>query len=82
MGDKMPTIDKINDVKINIYNGDHKPPHIHAYHEGQEIILEIENDNIYAGDISDDKLKSVFDWLIGNTDWALEVFNVLNPELQ
>ena len=82
MGDKMPTIDVIDNVKINIFNGDHRPPHIHACYEEQEVILEIESDNIYAGEIPDDKLKSAFDWLIGNTDWALEVFHALNSELQ
>ena len=80
--DKMPTIDITNNVKINIYSGEHRPPHIHACYEDQEVILEIESDNIFAGEIPDNKLKSVFDWLIGNTDWALEIFYILNPELQ
>ena len=32
----MPTIDTINGIKINVYNGEHRPPHIHAvYNEFQ-----------------------------------------------
>lgn len=78
----MPTIDVVEEVKINIFSGDHHPPHIHACYEEQEVILEIESDNIYAGEIPNEKLKTVFDWLIGNTDWALDVFHALNPEIK
>lgn len=37
---------------------------------------------IYAGDLPAKQLKQVFDWLSGNSEWALEVFYELNPELK
>jgi len=37
---------------------------------------------IYAGDLPNRQLKMVFDWLPGNSDWALEVFYELNPNLR
>jgi len=46
-----------------------------------EVVIEIENGNIYAYDLPNKQLKKVFDWLAGNSDWALEVFYELNPEL-
>ena len=46
-----------------------------------EVVIEIENGNIYAGDLPNKQLKKVFDWLAGNSDWASEVFYELNPEL-
>jgi hypothetical protein len=33
----MPTIDNFNGIKINVYNGDHRPPHIHAIYNEFEI---------------------------------------------
>ncbi len=77
----MPTIEKINGIKINIYNGEHRPPHIHAVYNEFEILILIENNEIYAGDLPNRQLKKVFDWLSGNSDWALEIFYQLNPEL-
>ncbi|MQY79879.1 MAG: DUF4160 domain-containing protein [Bacteroidetes bacterium] len=77
----MPTIDKIDGIKINVYNGEHRPPHIHAVYNEFEILIVIESSEIYAGDLPNRQLKKVFDWLAGNLDWASEVFYQLNPKL-
>ncbi len=77
----MPTIDIIDGIKILIYSGDHRHPHIHATYNEYEVVIEIESRIIYAGDLPNKQLKKVFDWLLGNADWAREVFYELNPEL-
>ena len=46
----------------------------HASYNEFEVLLEIERSNIYVGDLPNKQLKKVFDWLAGNSDWALEVF--------
>lgn len=38
----MPTVEIVNGIKISIYNGDHRPPHIHAKYNEYEILIEIE----------------------------------------
>jgi hypothetical protein len=78
----MPTIDSFNGIKILVYNGVHRPPHIHADYNEFEVLIEIERAVIYSGNLPNKQLKQVFDWLAGNTDWALEVFYELNPELK
>ncbi len=65
-----------------MYNGDHRPPHIHAKYNEFEILIVIETGQIYAGDMPGKQLKQAFDWLSGNEDWALEVFYELNPDLK
>ena len=77
----MPTIDNINGIKINVYNGEHRPPHIHAIYNEFEILILIENKDIYAGDLPNKQLKIVSDWLTVNSDWVLKVFFELNPNL-
>jgi len=77
----MPTVDYINGIKICVYNGEHRPPHIHATYNEYEVLIVIENGEIYAGDLPNKQLKLVYDWLAGNSDWALEVFQQLNPHL-
>ena len=77
----MPTIDALDGIKFCIYNGEHRPPHFHAIYNEFEVVIEIENSNIYAGDLPNKQLKIVFDWLAGNANWAMEVFYELNQEL-
>jgi hypothetical protein len=78
----MPTIDSFNGIKIHVYNGEHRPPHIHADYNEYEVLINIENGEIYAGNLPAKQLKLVFDWLSGNSEWALEVFYELNPNLK
>ncbi|MCX6233152.1 MAG: DUF4160 domain-containing protein [Bacteroidetes bacterium] len=78
----MPTIEIIDGIKINIYNGDHKPPHIHAVYNEFEVLIVIESNEIFAGNLPGKQLKKVFDWLTGNSYWALTVFYELNPSLK
>ena len=78
----MPTIDYVNGIKINVYNGEHRPPHIHAIYNEFEIIILIENKSVYAGELPNKQLKNVLDWLGDNSDWALNVFYELNLNLK
>jgi len=78
----MPLIESIDGIRIYIYNGDHRPPHIHARYNEYDILILIETLEIYAGEMPNKPLKQVYDWLSGNTDYALEVFYELNPELK
>ncbi len=75
-------IDSYNGIKIHVYNGEHRPPHIHANYNEYEALVDIEKGVIYAGDLPTRQLKQVFDWLSGNSEWASEVFYELDPELQ
>jgi hypothetical protein len=77
----MPNIDIINGIKINIYNGDHRPPHIHAEYNEFEVLIVIENGRIYAGGLPARQLREAFDWLAENSEWALAIFYELNPSL-
>jgi hypothetical protein len=78
----MPILENINGIKIHVYNGEHRPPHIHADYNEYEILIEIETGKIYAGEMPNRQLKTIFDWLSGNSDWALEVFYQLNSDLK
>ncbi|MBI1306374.1 MAG: DUF4160 domain-containing protein [Bacteroidetes bacterium] len=78
----MPTIDMFDGIKINIYNGDHRPPHVHVVYNEFEILLTIESQEVYVGELPSRQLKKAMDWLAGNANWALEVFYELNPDLR
>lgn len=46
-----------------------------------EVLITIETVEIYAGDLPTRKQKLVLDWVSGNSDWLLDLFYELNPEL-
>ena len=77
----MPVIDIIDGVKVCIYGGEHRPPHFHAIYNEFEVVIEIENGNLYAGELPNRQMKKISDWLAENFEWALQVFYELNPEL-
>ncbi len=78
----MPLIDSFNGIKIYIYNGDHRPPHIHAAYNEYEALITISELEIYAGELPSRQLKQVMLWFSENSEWAKEVFYELNPELK
>ena len=78
----MPTIDRFDGIKINIYNGDHLPPHIHVIYNEYEVLIDIQKTEVYAGALPPRQLKRALTWLAENADWALEVFYELNPNLK
>lgn len=78
----MPTIEIINGIKICMYNGEHRPPHIHASYNEYEVLVEIESGEVYAGGLPNKQQKLVSDWLSDNSVWALQVFYELNPQLK
>ena len=78
----MPSIDRFNGIKINVYNIEHPPPHVHAIYNEYEALVEIESGNIYAGDLPVNQKRQVIAWIRDNVEWALNVFYELNPELK
>jgi len=78
----MPTIDFIDGIKINIYFGDHRPPHILAIYNEYEALIRIEDHEIYTGELPDKQLKKMKNWLQDHSEWALSVFYELNPNLK
>ncbi len=80
----MPTLHRINSIKIDVYSRDHLPPHFHALYAGHEILILIKNLETYAGWLPVRQHKIVLDWanseeiktyLSGN-------FKRLNPNLR
>jgi hypothetical protein len=57
--------------RYTIYNGEHRPPHIHAVYNEYEVLIDIEKVVIYSGGLPVRQLKMVTAWLADNSDWAL-----------
>ncbi len=78
----MPTYKIVDGVKIECYSGDHLPPHVHASNAGNEALIVIEDQSLYAGSLPARKLKIAKDIVKENKDDLLCLFNFLNSNLR
>lgn len=77
----MPNFANIDGIKINIYNGDHPPPHIHAEYGDEEALLIIATGEILEGWLPVKELRKARRWLADNQSEATQAFKTLNPHL-
>lgn len=77
----MPNFDSFEGIKINIYNGDHLPPHIHVEYSDDEVLLIIETGEVYEGWLPVRQLRKAKQWLLDNKSDAAIAFKHLNPQL-
>ena len=79
----MPTIDIIDGIDINIYNGDHNPPHIHAVYNEYQVRININTGKpLLGGTMPNVQLRKIDTWLAENRTTALIIFKTLNPGLR
>lgn len=58
----MPTISLFYGIKINMYYGDHTPPHFHVILAEYEAKVEIATGRILAGDLPKTAKRLVKEW--------------------
>lgn len=80
----MPTVFRLNSIKIDVYSRDHLPPHFHALYGEHEALLVISSLRIYSGYLPARKLNAVRQWASDKKvkEWLLTSFNTLNPNLR
>lgn len=61
--DGVPRISAFYGIGIEMYFGDHPPPHFHALYAGEEALIVIETGEVYAGSLPTRALRLVREWL-------------------
>ena len=64
----MPRISSFYGIAIEMYFGDHPPPHFHARHSGESAKIEIATGTVLAGSISNRALRLVREWMAQHQD--------------
>lgn len=77
----MPTFIIQEGIKIECFSGDHPPPHIHDSYGGKVVLIVIENQSVYEGDLPPKKLKRAKEIVRENSEDLLCLFNELNKNL-
>ena len=58
----MPTISAFYGIIIRMYHRDHEPAHFHAFYQGNEAKIDIENLQLMAGHLPRRALGLALDW--------------------
>ena len=58
----MPTISAFYGMIIRMYHRDHEPAHFHAFYQGNEAKIDIENLQLMAGHLPRRALGLALDW--------------------
>jgi hypothetical protein len=62
-GGEMALVATVNGAKIHQHYGDHPPPHFHAYHGDDEVLLTISVPvTVYRGGLAPAVQRNVVDW--------------------
>ena len=59
----MPTIATIGVIKIQMFYGDHNPPHVHAYGGGHAALIRIQDREFLAGSLPNRLRQRVLTWV-------------------
>jgi hypothetical protein len=58
----VPCVSRFFGIKIYMYWEDHAPPHFHAFHAGEELVVIIETLQVLAGSLSGRSKARVLAW--------------------
>jgi hypothetical protein len=59
----MPTISIFFGIVVQMYWRNHPPPHVHAYYQGFEALISLENGEIIGGQLPPGATKLVRGWI-------------------
>ncbi len=59
----MPTLAVIGKVKVQMFYGDHNPPHVHVYGDGHAALVRIEDGELLAGRLPPRVRRRVLHWI-------------------
>ena len=71
----MPEVSRFYGIVIQIYYGDHPPPHFHALYAGGVAKIAIDTLQVIDGSIPKRALGLVFDWASLHRTELLQAFN-------
>ena len=62
----MPTISAFFGFVVQMYWGDHAPPHCHVFYQGFEVLIAIETGEAVAGDLPPGAMRVIRGWVVRN----------------
>lgn len=74
----MPRISEFYGIIVFMYWNDHNPPHLHAVYGDQEVLININDFSVYAGEIPGRALGLLMEWIFINKEALLRNWDLLS----
>ncbi|MBQ6733436.1 MAG: DUF4160 domain-containing protein [Lachnospiraceae bacterium] len=72
----MPTISAFRGIKVFIHWREHRPPHFHATYGGEEVLVLINELEVFEGSIPPKQLKMLLGWAAFHQEELMENWNL------
>jgi hypothetical protein len=79
---RMPEISRFFGIIVQMYYGDHEPPHFHVRYSGQKALIAIETLALLRGHLSPRALGLVTEWAALHRAELMEDWNLARAEAQ
>lgn len=76
----MPTVHRIDSIKIMINFRDHLPPHFHSKYNEYEVLIEIETLEVYSGYLPGKQMNKVIDWATEHQEALMDRWNDIHND--
>ena len=70
----MPTLATIGKLKVQMFYGDHNPPHVHVYGGGHAALIRIEDGEFLAGSLPPRSRRRVLSWVAENREELMRIW--------
>jgi hypothetical protein len=70
----MPTLAVIGRVKVQMFYGDHNPPHVHVYGGGHAALIRIEDGEFLAGRLPPRIRRRVLNWIVEHRQELMSIW--------
>lgn len=77
----MPRISAFYGIIIYMYWHDHNPPHLHALYEGFEVLININDFSVYAGDFPGRAFGLLMEWISIHKEELLNNWELMKQSL-
>ena len=78
----MPEISRFYGIVVQMYYGDHNPPHFDVRYSGQRALIGIEDSAVLSGQLSHRALSLVREWAAIHRAELMEDWNLARVEAQ
>lgn len=73
-------VDKIKNMKIEIYSNEHPPPHFHVTTGDKKASFDIDDCNLLVNTGFDSReIRNIRDWFLRSKDKLIEIWNATRP---
>jgi hypothetical protein len=76
----VPTIHRLSNVKLQMFAGDHNPPHFRLIGPATRCNVDLRTSRILAGHARRADLEEALEWAAGNRDLLWDVWRRLNEQ--